>query len=389
MSYNGHIVVDADSHIREYQDFDRTFREYVDPVYAAQFDRLSQAVKARQQPGREQVLFMHAQAVLGATPPRRPLGVYDPLDKASDGPADTSVSPIDMACNWDPSIRLRDMDTANIDISVMFPSQADGFCVLRDVGFETALHEAFHRSQSAYCAGANGRLRWLVDCTMRDVPATVAYTKYWAERDQNLVGIFMPRACPDGRLLDNPDLHPIFQVAQDLDLPIMVHGGTLRPPLTPGATELDNAGFLINALYHGWGGMTAISALIGGGVFDLFPRLRVGAFESGAGWMPWLVERLDGAYRPKSGMTPNLKRKPSEVIAEGRVFLSADPGEDYLGLAVDRLGEDIWLLGTDYPHQGSFYPNGVPLITQCPDISESAKVKLLSTNALRFLPRLA
>src|SRR5581483_943826 len=260
------------------------------------------------------------------------------------GSAVNSDVEVDRATNWEPSIRLADMDRADIDVSVLFPSQADGFCVLRDVGFESALLHAYHQFSSEYCAAGKGRLRWLVNSVMRDPKGTVDEITSWAERDQNLAGVFVPRACPDGRLLDNPDLFPIYQRAQDLDLPIFIHGGTLRPPLTPGATELDNAGFIINAVYHAWGGMTAMSALIGGGVFDLFPRLRVGLFESGGGWMPWLVEKLDDAYKPGSSMTPNLKRKPSDVVAEGRLFCSFDPGEEYTGHAVEHLGARIWLL---------------------------------------------
>jgi hypothetical protein len=295
---------------------------------------------------------------------------------------------LDMACNWDPAIRLRDMDTAQIDVSVMFPSQADGFCVLRDVGFEQALYQAYHRYVSGYCSETKGRLRWVATSNLRDIPATLDELTFWTERDENLAGWFIPRACPDGRLLDNPALHPLYQRAQDLDMPLMVHGGTMRPPLTPGATELDNAGFMINAVYHGWGGMTAVGALIGGGVFDRFPTLRVGIFESGAGWMPWLLEMLDGAYRPSSGMTPHLKRKPSEVLAEGRLLCSVEPGEEHLEYAVETLGEDVWLFSTDYPHQGSPWPDGVPQIVERTGLSESAKVKMLGGNALRLFARM-
>src|SRR5688500_1570182 len=99
------------------------------------------------------------------------------------------------------------------------------------------------------------------------------------------------RACPDGAMLDHPRLDPIFQASQELDLPIWVHGGTGRPPLAPwvGGT---------NAIYRGLGGMYAMAGLVGGGVFDLFPKLRVGLFESGGGWLPWLTERLNDGFTP-------------------------------------------------------------------------------------------
>ena len=46
MSYNGHPVIDSDCHIRQYWDLDRSYKEYVDPKYRAQYERFSTAVRA-------------------------------------------------------------------------------------------------------------------------------------------------------------------------------------------------------------------------------------------------------------------------------------------------------------------------------------------------------
>jgi uncharacterized protein len=132
-----------------------------------------------------------------------------------------------------------------------------------------------------------------------------------------------------------------------------------------------------------------MSALIGGGVFDLFPALRVGIFETSAGWVPWLVERLDGSYRPNSGLTPNLKRSPSEVVAEGRLYHAVETDERYMKQCIEALGDDMWLFATDYPHVGSPWPDGVEQILERADLSDASKAKILGENALRLCPRLA
>jgi predicted TIM-barrel fold metal-dependent hydrolase len=242
---------------------------------------------------------------------------------------------------------------------------------------------------SNYCAEAEGRLRWVAIATMRDVRASVDELTYWAEQDDNVVGMLFSPSCPDGRLLDNPDLHPLYERAQDLDLPILVHGGVLRPPYTAGATELDNSGFLLRAFYQPWAGMTAVGAMIGGGIFDLFPKLRVGVFETSAGWMPWVIEQLDDGFDSKASEVPFLQRKPSEILAGGQLFHAVDPGERYIEHCVQELGEDVWLFATDYPHTGSPWPNGVQHITERPNLAESAKVKILGANAQRLCRRLA
>ena len=385
MSYKGYPVVDADSHIREYVDVDRTYRDNIDPEYRSAFEKLSAAVAKRRTAGLGIDLFMSPDAVIETSDEWRPLGVYDSF--GAERPSVARVNrgnSIPQAVNWDPSIRLKDMDNAGIDTSVIFPSHAASYCVLRDVGFESALHQAHHRYMRDYCSSAAGRLRWVAVATMRDIGASVKEITHWAKQDAHLAGVLVPPICPNGQLLDTPDLHPLFACAQDVDIPVLVHGGVLRAPHGPGARELDHAGFIIRAVYQPWGGMTAISALIGGGVFDLFPRLRIGVFETGAGWLPWLIERLDDSFTSRPQLAPKLKRKPSEVVAEGGLFHSIDSDERYVEHCVEELGEDIWLFATDYPHPGTTWPHGARTAVERPGLCESAKRKILGSNARRL-----
>jgi predicted TIM-barrel fold metal-dependent hydrolase len=396
MSYNGHLVVDMDSHFREYEDVDRTYTDYINPGYREPFERLSQAVRSRREAGQTTALFMDPRAIIEPADEGRSLGLHDTFGlrreprvrTKAEGRVSAKREPVRRDVHWDPTIRLEDMDRANIDVSVMFPSHAASYCTLRDVGFESALHQAHHHYMSNYCSEAEGRLRWVGIATMRDVDRTVEEFSYWAERDDNLVGLLLSPCCPNGRLLDNPDLHPIYERAQDLDVPILVHGGVLRPPYTAGATELDNSGYLLRAFYQPWAGMTAVGALIGGGVFDLFPRVRVGVFETSAGWMPWVIEQLDDGYESRPDLVPNLARLPSDILASGQLFHAVEAGEKYLPFCIDELGEDIWLFATDYPHTGSPWPNGVPRIVNRSELSESAKVKILGENAQRLCTRI-
>jgi predicted TIM-barrel fold metal-dependent hydrolase len=216
---------------------------------------------------------------------------------------------------------------------------------------------------------------------MRDLPKAIGQLEYWTKQDRQFAGLQIPRACPDGRMLDNPDLHPLYAAAQALDMPLWVHGGANRPPFTPWQDAP-------NGLYHSIGGQYALAALIGGGVFDLFPRLRIGLFESFGGWMPYVIEKLDDGYKPGARRTPNLKRTASEILSDGNLFCSVEADEKHIVYAVEVLGEHPWLFSTDYPHHGSAWPNAVPLIAN-KAMLEGTKIKLLRDNALRFLPRLA
>ena len=59
---------------------------------------------------------------------------------------------------------------------------------------------------------------------------------------------------------------------------------------------------------------TAISALIFSGVLDRFPRLKLGFFEVGIGWIPWLLDRLEMAYDARPAAREKAGRRPKECF---------------------------------------------------------------------------
>ena len=103
---------------------------------------------------------------------------------------------------------------------------------------------------------------------------------------------------------------------------------------------------------------------------------------------PTLIEKLDDGFTPGSAVTPKMKRTASEIVASGQLFVAVEADEEHIAYAVETLGEHLWMFSTDYPHGGSPWPEGVPLIAG-QEMPESAKVKLLGQNALRFMPQLA
>ena len=397
MSWNGHTVVDMDAHIRERAD--RFYLDYIDPAYRGPYQLLCEAVTRQEQKGERYALFGSRTAIVEQLETGRPLGVRDTFGLTGRSEMEhgrvafppgrpDALPPIRQEVNWDIKARIEDMDRASVDIGVLFPTHVSSYCALRDGGFENALYRAYHRWVVDFCGQAPSRLKWTVVANMRDVAAGVAEIKYWAERDPNLVGVYVSPQGPGGRLLDNPDFYPLYDAAQSLDLPILAHGGTARPPYGPGTFDLDGAWFLLHAFSNPWAGMAALGALIGGGVFELFPRLRAAIIETGGGWMPLAMDRLDTHYLMSPGHVPNLKRMPREVLAEGRYFHGVDSWERSLEFCIEELGEDIWLFATDWPHGDSAWPESVEQAADRPRLTDSARRKLLGENAMRLCPRL-
>jgi aminocarboxymuconate-semialdehyde decarboxylase len=142
--------------------------------------------------------------------------------------------------------------------------------------------------------------------------------------------------------LNAPELFPIFQACEELDMPIFVHPWDMMgqdkmsrywlPWLVgmPAETSL------------------AICSMIFGGVFERLPKLRV-AFAHGGGSFPATIGRVQHGFdvRPDLCAIDN-NRPPSDYI--GRFWLdSLVHAPEVMDLIVNLVGADRVALGTDYP----------------------------------------
>jgi hypothetical protein len=63
--------------------------------------------------------------------------------------------------------------------------------------------------------------------------------------------------------------------------------------------------------------MRNMAAMIGSGVMDRYPNLRVGTLEAGHGWLPFWMARLDEHAETIKVALPELGHKPSEYVTGG------------------------------------------------------------------------
>jgi predicted TIM-barrel fold metal-dependent hydrolase len=401
MAWNGWKVIDMDSHIMERPN--EMYGPYVDPPYREKFGRFKRAIEESILKGGPGAVAASRSAVLAPVVSDNALGDADSfglvprefiLHPSGSGrrnfgrPERGDLPPIRKEVSWDVKARLEDMDASLVDVDVLYPTHVSSYCALRDVGFENALYRAYHRWVSDFCSQEPARLKWTLVANMRDPRAAVDEVRHWADADPNLVGIYFSPQGPNNLLLDDETLYPIYAVAQDLDLPILAHGGTARPPYGPGTFDLQGAWFLQHGLCNPWAGMAAMGALIGGGILERFPTLRAAIVETAAGWLPAILDRFDAHYLMSPGHTPYLRRLPSEVVKEGRYFHGIDAWERSLEWVVQCVGEDVLLFATDWPHGDTTWPQAVQQAVEWPGLTDSAKRKLLGENALRLCPRL-
>jgi predicted TIM-barrel fold metal-dependent hydrolase len=131
--------------------------------------------------------------------------------------------------------------------------------------------------------------------------------------------------------------------------------------------------------------MTAMTALVSGGVFDRHPRLRVAFLEAGVTWVPYFIDRLHEHWEKRGSWIPNgWQRDPREYVARGQIYVSCEPEETILPGVIDTCGDDFIMYASDYPHWDSEFPESSKPLRERTDIGDAARSAILGGNARRF-----
>ena len=179
-----------------------------------------------------------------------------------------------------------------------------------------------------------------------------------------------------------PVFDPLWAAIQDHDLAICYHVSTGRDP----RAARGNGGAVINNVVHSFAPtIEPIVSMCASGVFERFPKLRVASIEADAGWIPWVMEKMDQAYlRHHFWVRPKLKALPSEYF---RSNCYASFAEDKTAMDfVEQYGlQDNLMWANDYPHHEGTWPYSAEAIERSfgPHISEGTREKLLGLNAAR------
>ena len=78
---------------------------------------------------------------------------------------------------------------------------------------------------------------------------------------------------------------------------------------------------------------------------------------------------------------PLLKKKPSEMVRESKLFFSVEPGESQLTHTVDYVGAEHFLYASDIPHWDNEFPHNLHDLQNHKQLSSETKEKILYKNA--------
>ena len=151
---------------------------------------------------------------------------------------------------------------------------------------------------------------------------------------------------------------PIWKIAQEAGLPISFHIGDqedseLRFDGSDMGTRTNFARFSSLMFVENSKG---IAEIIFGGVCHRFPELKFVSVESGAGWIPWLLEAFDWQWL-NSGVSkehPEFRLLPSEYF-ERQIYASFWFEKKMLQSAIEKYPNNM-MYETDFPHATSMSP---------------------------------
>ena len=289
----------------------------------------------------------------------------DMIEEASKG----QIKPGALAMT-DPAERLKAMDRQGVDVHVIFPSL---FLALspETPAVELALSRAYNRFLADRCSGSGGRLRWVMQPSVKNMDETLKDID-WA-RKNGAVGVHL-RGLEGNRPVDDPDFYPIYCLAEQLDMPICVHIGNASPAFRQLRRNKDNRP---SRFHMSVPTIMSFTALATSEISTLFPKLRFGFFEVGSSWLTYVVTQ---AHKVRDDR--DRKAFTQSVLRERNLYVTCEEHEE-LSLILQYAGDDNLVLGSDYGHPGDV--DETILVQQKlrarTDLTEVQKRRILSDNA--------
>jgi predicted TIM-barrel fold metal-dependent hydrolase len=285
---------------------------------------------------------------------------------------------------YDPDARLKDMAADGVDAEVIYPTFAMRMYQIPDPDFKWAVFAAYNDWATEFCGAYPDRLKGVGMVFTEDVPRAVAELE--RIRKRGLVGAMTSIAPADRSDSGDPyrgqadygqtDYDQFWAAAQDLGLPVSLHVVTEPKPLAL-KTMADHVLYTHSI-------QRSLASMVFGGLFARFPKLRVISAENDAGWVPYMLERMDYVF--------DRRRNSLDFAIRGGDTLPSEYFRRHVALTFMRdatavanraaIGLDNLLWSSDYPHNDSTWPHSRRVIAEmCAGVPEPEVRRIVRDNA--------
>lgn len=298
------------------------------------------------------------------------------------------------------SDRLRDMDAVGVAIQAVSPN-AGFYQYDKDPETTATIARECNDEIAEMCDHHPDRFVGFATLPMQDVPAAIA------ELRRGMLEFGFKGAMVDdhvnGRTWDEPEFEPFWAAVEELGAVVFFHQGSGTV-----VTHRIDRYHLANSVGNLTERALTFGALVGGGVFDRHPRLKLLLGHAG-GYAAFGAARMDRAWEAgqqlaAEGVDPAVALggqygAAAELRARPEAARQSQPPSAYLGrffydsctytaatlrFLIDQVGADRVVLGTDYPAP-MILPDAVRWITSLPELSNDEKHMVLTSNGRELL----
>jgi len=239
--------------------------------------------------------------------------------------------------SYDVEKKIRDMDTAGIDIGILSLNIPGPELLPPELGALGA--RVCNDYVAEVCRAHPGRFYGLAALPLQDVPSALDELRRATKELDFRGAVLYSNIC--GRPVDAPEFEPLYAMAERERIPLVIH-----PTVPPwGASFSDYhmipmVGFMVDQ-------SLAMLRLILGGVLERHPGLIVVQPHCG-GVLPYLMPRIVEQTEVKKRGRENIRKSPAEYYAH--VYLDVvSPSIETIKFAYDFAGPERLVFGTDHP----------------------------------------
>src|SRR5689334_5719332 len=272
-----------------------------------------------------------------------------------------------------PKLRLQDMDRDGLAASVIYGPLALGLPIA-EPELQTACYAAWNDwAVEEFNAVAPERLCALAFLPGHSPAAAAAELARCAAIGHRgaIVDAFRMK-------VGDREWDQLWAVAQETGLPISFHiNGGISPNLSYQIGKWQSAAFaaLLPMQLD-----EPLATMVFSGALERHPGLRLVLAESGLGWLPYFLSRMDGEWHelgPKLDYAPKVA--PSKLV-RNQVILTFEQ-EPLAEQFIPLVGAETCMWASDYPHTDSTFPNSRQAIEDSLGTLSDADVrKITATN---------
>ncbi|MCH8086784.1 MAG: amidohydrolase family protein [Chloroflexi bacterium] len=359
---DGLRFVDSDMHIMEPHDL---FERYLDPAFK---DRVTSLIGPDGKPRRGGWVIDNLATTMDVgmqqyRKPARPSGTRGPILGSGTGQlsssrlADTGRMDFAIERDYDAEAQVMALEMEGIDIAVLYPTGGLSLIARDDMDphLSLALCQAYNNWIHEFCQYSPDQLKFAAMLPMHDVNLA-CQELVRCVNDMGAVASFIRPNLINGHYWHSNYWGALYGLHEELDVTWGFHEGTGTWYSYMNVLYGENRWYR-HVASHWIEMQQAMIAQLIGGVFEFYPKLRVGFLEAQNSWVPGLLTRIEWDYpNYRDSHAPYLSLTPREYF-QRNCWAAVEGSEPEIEPTAGLIGADRMCVSTDYPHFDSNFPN--------------------------------